>query len=885
VNTTKNWTTNNIATTYQNGRSVQFDDTAFNFVVNPSTTVTPASVLINNSINAYTLNSTGIGGTAALVKRGTGLLIVNAAQSYTGGTTFDSSFQLTLAGSATIGTGVAVVNADLTLWSHSQGGWQSTLANGFFIADAGDLNYIGDHSAAFNGPFTGSGELDINAGGHATFLAMAGNNSAFSGTINLNSGPVLTLNSTSSGSSNAVWNLGGSGNRLGAYVSSGETFYLGEISGNVGNIYNVWTANANTATFVIGNNNTDDAPIFSGALLDNGNGKIALTKQGAITQTLLGTNNYIGPTTISAGELIVTSLATGAGNYTVNNSGTLGVLNQFNGNSLAMSNLTLAAGSGLDFQNVASASVPLINASNLTLNGSCTMNLTGFTQTGVYPLINYNGKFTGNFANFSLQMPASFSGSLVNNPHQVAVSVMSPPPFAPAGLTASPSATQVILNWPAATGAASYNVKRSTISGGPYTTIATNVIATTYADTNVTIGALCFYIVSTVNSSGESANSPEASALVEVPLQAYLKFDETGGTTAFDSTGNGWIGTLLNSPAFVPGYSNNAISLVSGSSQYVTLPSGVVYGLTNFTIATWVKQTTIAAWARVFDFGSNTTTYMFLAPWTGGASTTPPRFAIKLTNSVEQQINGTTALPSGVWQHIGVTLKGGVGVLYVNGVAVGTNSSMTFNPTSLGPTTANNIGKSQFPADPYFNGLIDDFRIYNDALNAGEMATFVTPLAAPTNLIATLSNNFVSLKWNPALRATSYNVMRSPTNGGTYSLVASLTTTNYTDIGVASDGTTYFYVVNAMNAVGQSTNSAQVSARLVATTLTQCAASLNSGQSQLSWPADHTGWRLQAQTNLLGTNWVTVANSSGTNQMLIPISPTNGGVFIRLVYP
>jgi hypothetical protein len=428
-------------------------------------------------------------------------------------------------------------------------------------------------------------------------------------------------------------------------------------------------------------------------------------------------------------------------------------------------------------------------------------------------------------------------------------------------------------------------VKRSTISGGPYTTIATNVIATTYADTNVTIGALCFYIVSTVNSSGESANSPEASALVEVPLQAYLKFDETGGTTAFDSTGNGWIGTLLNSPAFVPGYSNNAISLVSGSSQYVTLPSGVVYGLTNFTIATWVKQTTIAAWARVFDFGSNTTTYMFLAPWTGGASTTPPRFAIKLTNSVEQQINGTTALPSGVWQHIGVTLKGGVGVLYVNGVAVGTNSSMTFNPTSLGPTTANNIGKSQFPADPYFNGLIDDFRIYNDALNAGEMATFVTPLAAPTNLIATLSNNFVSLKWNPALRATSYNVMRSPTNGGTYSLVASLTTTNYTDIGVASDGTTYFYVVNAMNAVGQSTNSAQVSARLVATTLTQCAASLNSGQSQLSWPADHTGWRLQAQTNLLGTNWVTVANSSGTNQMLIPISPTNGGVFIRLVYP
>src|SRR5208337_2586232 len=102
-------------------------------------------------------------------------------------------------------------------------------------------------------------------------------------------------------------------------------------------------------------------------------------------------------------------------------------------------------------------------------------------------------------------------------------------------------------------------------------------------------------------------------------------------------------------------------------------------------------------------------------------------------------------------------------------------------------TTLNYIGKSQFN-DPYFNGLIDDFRIYNDALNAGEMATFVTPLSAPTNLIASASNNLVSLKWNSAARATSYNVMRSTTNGGPYSLITSLTTTNYSDTGLANDG-------------------------------------------------------------------------------------------------
>lgn len=57
----------------------------------------------------------------------------------------------------------------------------------------------------------------------------------------------------------------------------------------------------------------------------------------------------------------------------------------------------------------------------------------------------------------------------------------------------------------------------------------------------------------------------------------------------------------------------------------------------------------------------------------------------------------------------------------------------------------------------------------------------------------------------------------------------------------------------------------------------------------LSWPANYTGWRLLAQTNAPGNgsglNWAPVADSSGTNQMRIPINPANGTVFFRLVYP
>ena len=54
-------------------------------------------------------------------------------------------------------------------------------------------------------------------------------------------------------------------------------------------------------------------------------------------------------------------------------------------------------------------------------------------------------------------------------------------------------------------------------------------------------------------------------------------------------------------------------------------------------------------------------------------------------------------------------------------------------------------------------------------------------------------------------------------------------------------------------------------------------------QFQLSWPADHTGWRLQMQTNILGTNWVNVINANYFNLLLLPM--TSGSAFFRLVYP
>jgi hypothetical protein len=105
-----------------------------------------------------------------------------------------------------------------------------------------------------------------------------------------------------------------------------------------------------------------------------------------------------------------------------------------------------------------------------------------------------------------------------------------------------------------------------------------------------------------------------------------------------------------------------------------------------------------------------------------------------------------------------------------------------------------------------------------------------------------------------------------------------------------TNAVTYFYVVTAAGAGGESTNSLPASAvPLPSNRPTNIILQVSGGQLQLSWPQDHLGWRLQIQTNTLsaglGTNWVTVPNSTNTMAASIAISPTNSSVFLRLVYP
>jgi len=186
------------------------------------------------------------------------------------------------------------------------------------------------------------------------------------------------------------------------------------------------------------------------------------------------------------------------------------------------------------------------------------------------------------------------------------------------------------LTWTASAGATSYNVKRSTTSGGPYSTVGTPS-TTSFTNTGLTNGTTYYYVVTAVNSAGESGNSNQASATPNLSIpaapaglsatagnaQASLTWSASGGatsynvkraitsggpystvgtssTTSFTNTGltNGttyyYVVTAVNS-AGESGNSNQATVTPSGVvSQQLLLNPGFESGAANWTMTTGV---------------------------------------------------------------------------------------------------------------------------------------------------------------------------------------------------------------------------------------------------------------------------------------------------------
>ncbi|OCT13389.1 hypothetical protein A8709_17400 [Paenibacillus pectinilyticus] len=278
---------------------------------------------------------------------------------------------------------------------------------------------------------------------------------------------------------------------------------------------------------------------------------------------------------------------------------------------------------------------------------------------------------------------------------------------------------------------------------------------------------------------------------------ANYKFNETSGTSASDSSGSGNTaalngagatfaaptGNAFTGSSYVPGSNGNSVKL-DGSTGFATLPANIVRNLNDFTISTWVNVKTNSNFARLFDFGTGTTKYMFFAPTNGTNSI----FAITLAGNGaggEQQLKGPV-LTTGVWHHIAITHQGNTGKLYVDGSLANTNTSMTNAPSSMGGTANNWIGKSQY-GDPLLNGQIDNFMIYSRALSDNEIdvlaglppATVITSITNPTSVttavnLAPVLPTTVSAKYdNGATQAVA--VTWNPIDPASYAATGSFT--------------------------------------------------------------------------------------------------------------
>jgi fibronectin type 3 domain-containing protein len=122
--------------------------------------------------------------------------------------------------------------------------------------------------------------------------------------------------------------------------------------------------------------------------------------------------------------------------------------------------------------------------------------------------------------------------------------------------------------------------------------------------------------------------------------------------------------------------------------------------------------------------------------------------------------------------------------------------------------------------------------------NAADPAAVPEP---PSGLTATAGNAMVTLKWTASSGATGYNVMRATTSGGPYTQLAAPTSTGYADSSVAN-GTTYFYVVAALSAVGETADSTEASATPEApgaapTAPANLKAAAGNAQASLTWSA------------------------------------------------
>jgi hypothetical protein len=417
--------------------------------------------------------------------------------------------------------------------------------------------------------------------------------------------------------------------------------------------------------------------------------------------------------------------------------------------------------------------------------------------------------------------------------------------LAPTELAASVEGDNITLSWAAAQGATSYSVMRATVSGGPYTTVATGVTGTGYTDSGASGSATCYYVVA---SAGEGIVGEKSAELrVNLPgTVAYWNFEDGVASQSFTPSGSangsggsrdtvsgilmrGWnsaFGPTWTSAAppnggvLAANFANNA------QDGYVT--EGALHG---WSPAAWTIETTvflrgISGWRTLIgrdgsSQGAPESDFYF------SNNGVDNRFRINIATVGGQRwiLDGNYPVQTNTWYALAARSDGTTLSLWLDD---GTGYQQIGSRDISAQTAAQNalpgthfswtFGRGWYNGSlvDQVDGRMDNIRFSNGALAPHQLIPLAPPPApaAPSGLAAvTASATAIDLSWNASAGATGYTVKRSATSGGPYTEIASgIDDTSFRDEGLSS-GSTYYYVVNATAGSGVSPDSAEVPAR------------------------------------------------------------------------
>ncbi|HYF51877.1 MAG TPA: LamG-like jellyroll fold domain-containing protein, partial [Planctomycetota bacterium] len=207
-------------------------------------------------------------------------------------------------------------------------------------------------------------------------------------------------------------------------------------------------------------------------------------------------------------------------------------------------------------------------------------------------------------------------------------------------------------------------------------------------------------------------------------LIAHWKLNEATGTRASDSSGNDNHGTLVNGPVWSPGRLEGGLKC-DGINDFVESP--------NKPSLNPAAQLTLSAWVNMAEL--NATSKAVIAKTSSlGAQyclVILPKGRLRATVA-NSGVSGVTVLAPGRWYHLAVTYDGVALKLYVNGVldsSVAKSGAMTDCGANV------RVGQGTGTESLYFSGTLDDVRIYNQALTAGEINGLAFPAAAAASAV------------------------------------------------------------------------------------------------------------------------------------------------------